>query len=329
MNTSMYGRKWQLEVLCNDGTLFVVGGAGLTGMEPLRCTFDINYPGYEGWYFSEFVLWNTSKETQAKMIQEGAEVYFYAGYADGRYGQIFGGKVFQSMFTRENVTDYKLTLSCMDGERLFKDNFVNIVLDKTYSDRTLINAIAARSETPIKLGNITAKIKDKPYPRGTTMFGGAPSTHIREVAKNNAAQFFMVNNTLQLYHLEDNPQKDYINVNYKCGLIGTPQQVDYGISFRSLLNPDLVLANPLKWVRLDISKINVIQQKAVPNKDRVPPLPVDGWLKVGGVRHFGDTRGDDWYTDVVGFSTSGKTPYNTTLPEMTKKDPETSIPGTY
>jgi hypothetical protein len=317
MNRSHYGRKWLLKILCSDGTTLSIGNDGFSGLESLKCTFDINYPGYEGWYFSEFVIYNPTKETEKKIIQEGAEVYFYAGYQEkygGKYGQIFGGKVFQSLFTRENVTDYKLTLMCMDGARLFKDNFAAFHL-KDYSDQTLINETAARSSSPIPIGTVSSKIGMAKKPRGCVVFG-SPVTAIREIVRNNAAQMFMINDTLNILKATDSPSGEAIVVDTNSGLIGTPQQIDFGISFRTLLNPELILTNPPKWVKLDLSAINVKQQKAVPGQNIVPILPKDGYFKIGGVRHSGDTRGNDWYTDVMGYSLTGKAGLQLTVPEM-------------
>lgn len=307
MDKSLYGRRWQLQILHDDGVLMTVGQNGFTGQESLKCTFEVNYPGYEGWYFSEFVIWNPSNEFAKKIIEEGNEVYFSAGYSEGRYRRIFSGKIFQALWTRENVTDYKLTLWCMDGERLFRDNFSAFTIAKGYRDQTLINMIASRAVSPLKVGVISSGIRDIAMPRAATIFA-QPSTPLREVVRTNSAQMFMSEDTLQIAKVTDEPDGDAIDINPQSGLIGTPQQIDYGITFRVLLNPDLIIANPPKWVRLDLSEINVKQQKATPGQNIVPPLPKDGFFQVGGVKHSGDTRGNEWYTDVIGYSKTGKQP---------------------
>ena len=316
IDKSLYGRKWELSVVCDDGTMLTLGKNGIDGPESLKCTFEINYPGYEGWYFSEFNIWNPTPDTERKIIREGAEVHFSAGYSEGRYGKIFGGKVFQSLFTRENVTDYKLTLLCMDGARLFKDNFVSLIMAKEYREQTLLNEIAARAISPIEVGHITEGINVCEKPRGAVFFG-SPMTPVREIARSNAAQIFMVNDQLQMARLEDLPQGAFFDIKPSTGLIGTPEQTDFGINFRTLLNPDLILTNPPRWVKLDLSGINVKQKKAVIGQARIPLLPNDGYFKVGGIRHSGDTRGNEWYTDVIGYSLTGKAPLQLFMtPEM-------------
>lgn len=324
MDNSLYGRKWELSVQCSDGTFLTVGNDGISGVESLKCTFQINYPGYEGWYFSEFNIWNPMPSTSLKIIEEGAQVFFSAGYGRGKYGQIFGGRVFQAFSTRENVTDYKLTLLCVDGSKLFKDNFTAFSRTAGYTYSSLLNDVAQYSQSPISMGQISNYIKDIQFPRGVTVFG-SPSAIGREVCRSNNLQMFMKDDKWQFTHLSDIPEGTALEIDPSSGLIGTPEQTDYGISFRTLLDPTLQIANPPKWVKIDLSKINVKQQRAVIGKDLVGVLqletsPWNGYFKVGGVVHSGDTRGQEWYTDVVGYSFAGKKPLQLepTVPGITK-----------
>ena len=314
MNTSLYGRKWELKIECNDGEVYTVGNDGFkTGHESLKCSFEVNYPGYQGWYFSEFTIFNLERETERKLIQEGARVYFSAGYSDGNYGLIFSGTVFQSMFSRENVTDYKLVLWCMDGERLFKDNFINFTLGK-YSDMTLTNALAGRSDRPISVGRISPRVSKEDSIRGATFFG-AVQNPLRDINKISNTVSFMKNDQVHVVSIMDAPNTSAIEIGPKTGLIGTPVQIDYGVSFRCLLNPELMLTNPLRWVKLDLSGVGFKQQRADLGGKMLSTVPTDGYFKIGGVRHIGDTRGNDYYTDVTGYSLAGKLPFELQLPE--------------
>lgn len=322
MIRSWYGRKWELSVECSDGSMLTLNQDGLDSddkISPARVTFDINYPGYEGWYFSEFTIYNPNKATEKKIINEGARVYFSAGYQEkygGAYGQIFGGTVFQSLYAKESVTDYKLTLLCMDGERLFKDNLISMTMIEGYKEQTLLNEIAARSRSPIDVGKITESLDQKPRPRGVTLFA-PPLMCFRQIARNNGAQMFMFKDQLNMCHPTDTPQGEAILINEDTGLVGTPTQSEYGVNFRCLLNPQIVLASPPKWVVVDLSRISVVQLKAQYGTDKmVPVMPVDGQFQIGGVRHTGDTRGDSWYTDVVGYALTGKMPFQLTVNQM-------------
>ena len=327
MNESLYGRKWELKIECkpesnSKADMLILGQDGITAEGGLRCTFDIDY--YAGInnggfpFFAEFNIFNATEETAQKVIKEGSRVYFSAGYSKGNYGLIFGGTVFQSYLTRENVVDRKLTILCADGEKLFRDSLVSLTLNKEYTDMSLLNATAAYGKSPISVGRISSQISEVKKPRGTTLFGTKGEV-IRTIVRSNNAQTFTTNDELQVVKLTDKPKDFAIAVNYETGLVGAPQQIDKGVAFRSLLNPLLVLSNPLRQVKLDMSGINFVQQKIVFGQFSFKPLPSDGYFLVIGVRHIGDTRGNEWYTDVAGCSLGGLIPLQLetmTLPEM-------------
>jgi hypothetical protein len=327
MDKSHYGRKWLLKIVALNGTTtgteISIGNDGFSGVEPLRVTFEVNYPGYEGWYYSEFNIYNPMKATEKMLIKEGDQVTLSAGYSEtdgGHYGLIFAGTVFQPLYSRENVTDYKLTLICMDGEKLF--NNVTAFSTGKYKQAALMNMIAARSYSPITVGEISKLIgKDEKNvemdesTRGAT-YMCSPATAMREACKTNGAKMFMKENKLQVIKVEEAPTGNYIEITRNNGLIGTPRQIDYGISFRTLLNPELILDNPLRWVKLDMSQISIHQQRAIYGNEPVAELPIDGYFKIGGVRHVGDTRGDEWYTDVIGYSLAGKVGLQLQVPTM-------------
>ncbi|MBU1067776.1 hypothetical protein KKE60_08320 [Patescibacteria group bacterium] len=334
MDKTYYGRKWELTIECLDGSVLQVGNHGFSGYEALKCVFDVNYPGYQGWYLSEFTIYNPMFENAESeegavswdQITEGARVEFYAGYVEGadegkNYNKIFSGLVFQVRVDREDIVDYKITLLCMDGAKLFEKNFISQAMER-YSHRRFLNSVAARSYRKIDVGRISPLvapeetdedgnevepvIEEGHVVRGCTTFGSV-SRALREEVKTNNSIMFMLDDTLQVGTLSDPVKGEYIDVRAGNGLIGTPQQIDYGITFRTLLNPNLILANPPKWVKLDLSSIKVNQQKAVIGKP-LSAIPIDGFFKVAGVRHIGDTRGNAWYTDVVGYGFGGKIP---------------------
>jgi hypothetical protein len=299
MDTSQYGRKWLLEIDCSQGGTISIGNDGFSGVESLKCTFDINYPGYEAWYMAEFTIYNTVLEVVKKVVEEGNKVRFSAGYKDGNYGKIFSGRILKSLYSRENVTDYKLNLICFDGERLFKDNFVKYNISKyENTTRARLALIAANSYRPIELkepSELIGKVrKGSDYVDGVECTRGesafcVPSTKLREIMKKEGAVMFMIDDVLHIVKIEDAPIGPAIEIGINNGLIGSPMQTDGGIVFKTLLNPELILDDPLRWVKLDLSQIMIIPKKPVIGVLPPPKIPTDGYFKVGGVRHTGDT----------------------------------------
>jgi len=93
------------------------------------------------------------------------------------------------------------------------------------------------------------------------------------------------------------------------GLIGVPEQTQNGLEIRTLLNPALKIG---QLIKLDSSNINQYRYgltTAVAQNLRLKALidlSADGTYYVMRANHFGDTRGNDWYTDLVCLSCDAK-----------------------
>lgn len=311
-----YLRKWQITV----GTQAVqadVYGTNLSadslrvsdsdaesggGRGALRCTFRVEKALGKFPWFAEVEIWNLNVETQVKIIEEGAEVILEAGYRDGPYGPVWDGNVFQTAWDRENITDFVTTLHCMDGFGIVTANMVNTALPAGYDYAGIIAAMARSARSPIPLGTISAALDPKKAPRGVALFG-EPKRILRQICRDNNAQFFSADGTFNLTRIDDEYQKDALVLTPETGLVGVPQQIQYGVSFRTLLNPNLTVTAPPMVVKLDNT---VIRQMKVRQGQVISPLDQDGMYKVARVCHTGDTRGDEWYTDVIGVNLAGK-----------------------
>ena len=78
-----------------------------------------------------------------------------------------------------------------------------------------------------------------------------------------------------------------------------------------LLNPNITMVNPAMNIKLEQATIRE-QLKQI----GVAPtlLEQDGIYKVAKLTHRGDTRGNEWYTEITGIITQGMIPFNMTNP---------------
>jgi hypothetical protein len=269
----------------------------------------VDYPGYAGFYYTEITIYNFNTPTLMRVIEEGSHVYLDAGYQDGNFGEIFSGFIFQSLLERENVTDYKLTLRCIDGAGIFDDNFISTAMTEGHTQTTQFNAIMAYSQTPIAQGK-TPVLADKRYPRGMVIHS-TPDEAIRSTLKfkntmePSERQWFGMNGKLEVVDATDESSGDMIVVSPTTGLVGTPVQTQYGADFQVLLNPSIRLSNPRVMVKIDNSSF---KQARITSGVVQSVLDQDQEFQVVGVRHVGDTRGDDWYTYVTGINKAGMQP---------------------
>src|SRR5208283_5748488 len=121
----LYGRKYSLQVLKPLGSgqtsVFTVSDSSFEP-EALRITFDVRTPLFQNAYwYADIDIYNLSPETSialmndAYSVKPGMTVLLQAGYQNGNYGVIWQGPILQPTWTRENVTDYRLTLHCVLG----------------------------------------------------------------------------------------------------------------------------------------------------------------------------------------------------------------------
>jgi hypothetical protein len=85
-------------------------------------------------------------------------------------------------------------------------------------------------------------------------------------------------------------------------MIGTPRATDNGIIVRCLLNPLIQVGQRVQINNSDIFTTQVAQQGIYPNYGaQYYPATVtnDGMYRVLVIEHQGDTRGQDWFTELT------------------------------
>jgi hypothetical protein len=289
-------RKYQILVADGDNTALDVSD--------LRCTFKIE-KGYQAINFAQISIYNLSAKTDEQIIKRGMRVIVNAGYQNGSYGKIFDGDIFQPIREREENVDYKLTLHCMDGLSLLSNKIVKVTVNAGINQRQIIEQIGKESYDATQMGFITPDIDNKTLPRGKVFFG-EPKKYLRQIALDNNAQFYACDGQVHISKLTDVSTDEALVISPQNGLIGTPQQTDDGITFRCLLNPNIKVINPAMSIKIDNS---YIRQQAIRYGQEYPKiLSRDGIYRVAKVTFIGDTRGEDWYSEVLGVTLAGKTP---------------------
>lgn len=315
----LYGRRWELTFTNDTFGSITISQADMS-TPTLRMTFDVDYPGWKGTYLADIFIWNLKPATLNKLLigqVEGTKVVLSAGYQapSSQYGKIFEGRVYQSLFVRENAIDYRLQLRCIDGFALQMSNWCMFNLDSSYTTQMLANAINVYSQEPIKIGKLPDDIKETKAVRPVVGFDH-PQKIAALFAKDRNCRSFVINEELQFVTPTEAGDPNPVKVSPKTGLIGTPQQFDYGIVIKCLLNPKIALTKPLSSIQLtDNVAINLTAVQ--PGKLNTMPLPLgqaptseankwkEGFYQVGRARYVGDTRGNDWYVEAHCFTEGG------------------------
>lgn len=304
----LFGRRWDIQILTNPDagnqqTVLRIANDTFDQESP-RCIFDVQQIGYQAFWYGDLTIYNLNAEAEQVVLRESQQVVVSAGYQKGNFGQIFKGWVFQPLWERENVVDYKITLHCLLGRPELTNNFVSFTHERFATQFDLIAKIAASARSPINIAALAQSMQQKQLPRGKVIFGN-PGKYFNEAARDNNLQWFVGPKGLTLANMLEVSGTPQITYTPTTGLIGTPQQTQDGVSFKVLLDPRLQIMYPPMQVKIDQSAIRQIKRNIGDNVLTV--LDRDGIYLIGGVRHIGDTRGQEWYTEVVGYtSTQGK-----------------------
>lgn len=295
----------------------------------LHCTFEVHKQRSQGGSYAIIKIYNLATETEQLIINDGDRVIIEAGYegtmgsdqkndrlrtpgfmgekdtkdepgttTTGQYGVIFDGQVIYPTRDRETNADYVLTLSCIDGNQPLNFNYIQMSVNKGMNQRQIFETVCNGGSVRTGWDHLTDGLSQQKLPRGKVFFGRS-FDYIDDICRGNNALYFFEGDKVNLYKLTDVTDDEALVVDPFTGLIGVPQQTTHGLNFRVLLNPNIKLATKIK-----ISSSEIKEQTLTVGQKQLP-LDEDWIYQAIEVTHRGDTRGNDWYTDVVGLSRHG------------------------
>jgi len=283
----LYGRRYKL----------IIGTSETSGIEvtSLRCTFTVEKSMSSDPNPSIIQIFNLSANTQNNILTNGTRVIIEAGYVGPQYGLIFDGDIVRSMKRGEASTNKITELIAQDGDVFLNSGFISVSYAAGQTSEDVIKGMAGIADPDMSVGSLSGNLKGTQLARGKAMFG-QPKDYARNIAKGEGALFYVCDRKINLVKPMDLPTDEIISLTPASGLIGTPEQTDDGVKARCLLNP---LLNLNKLVHIDNG---LVQQDA-----KAGALST-GVYKIISLKHIGDTRGQDWYTDLTGIAQPGVIP---------------------
>jgi hypothetical protein len=274
----------------------VVGGDG-TGLElgELRISFSTQHADFETPNRADIRIYNLSEETARRVQKEFTSVVLQAGY-EGNFGLVFGGSVRQVRRGREAGTDTYLDILASDGDRAYNYAVVNA---------TLAAGATVRDQADVALGSladhgvVTGHIPDlggEALPRGKVMYGMARK-YMRDAAETSNTTWSIQNGAAQMIPVQGYGPGEAISLTAQTGLIGQPEQTNEGIRVRALLNPRFRVGGRIKLDNASILRFKTELRAGA--FDKAPRLDDDGLYRILAIDFKGDTRGPDWYADLI------------------------------
>jgi hypothetical protein len=259
-------------------------------------------------------VYNLARETVNSVVQEFDTVTLTAGYQYGNQGNIFQGDIKQFRFGKERNVDSYLDILAGDGDQAYNSAVMNQTFPAGTTDQQELSAIASTLGLPSAPTNDGFLTFDGVLPRGKTRFGMARLA-MRELAKKNDCRWSIQNGVVTLVPNTGYLPGEAVAINSATGMIGTPESTDNGITVRCYLNPLIKIGQAVRINNSDINQTVVKQQFFPTYSSQYYPATVtnDGLYRVLVVEHAGDTRGNDFFTELTCLSIDPSSPPATSV----------------
>ena len=294
MGAEQFGRKVQI----------ALGDASGNALEfsEFKCTFRVRRGDYQNPNSCDLTIYNLSDTTASQIQNEFTQLAIQAGYEDN-YGLIFRGTIKQVRKGRYQQKDSYVAVTAADGDEAY--NFSTMALSIA-AGATPNDAIQAFLASMAKQGVVSGYMPSFPGSgsvRGRVYFGMAKD-ELRAFADNYDCAWSIQDGALTFIPLTSYVPGSIPLLSSTTGLIGVPEQTQNGIHMRLLLNPALRIG---QLVKLDNASavnryrygLDIASQAANNLIATSIKTNADGLYYVMVADHSGDTRGNEWYTDLI------------------------------
>ncbi len=269
----------------------------------LRFRFRTHQQDAESPNHAEVRVYNLSEDTVREIRREYDSVVLQAGYRNGSIGTIFAGTIKQFRIGRESNVDSYLDLLVSDGDVGYNFGVIasTLAAGQTLSD--VVSAAAKAMGLALDEQNLPTDLSGAQLIRGKVLFAMGRDV-LRDAARSIDATWSISNGEVQLVPLSGYLPGEAVELNALTGMIGIPELTDQGVRARALLNPKLRVGG---LVRINNGDIVQLFQRTASDPTRfdafrvqvLPSLSADGLYRIYAVEHSGDTRGQEWYSDLV------------------------------
>lgn len=260
-------------------------------------------------------IYNLSDDTVKRITNrtpvEFSAVELKAGYQDGNFGTVFAGSIKQYRRGRESATDtyFDILAASNDVEYNFGTVSDSVIAGSSYEEVVKrASSGMGLSSTPI----VPPAFSGARITRGKVLWGMG-RVIARNLANSQKAGWSIQNGKMTIIPLNSYLPGEIIVLNSNTGMIGIPEQTNEGISARCLLNPRIYIGGRMHIDNDSINKTGAgggalalpIGQLAYDQRAQAQmPADIsrDGFYMMYVIEHTGDTRGTEWYSDIIGLA---------------------------
>lgn len=266
-------------------------------------------------------IFNVSKNTATAMQNQYVQISLSAGYENGPFGFIFGGLIAQVRIGREDAANTFVDVIATDGDYAYNFSVINSTLasgwQRADEQKTLIESLkknAAEASKPKGTFTLGASpdLATSKAPRGKVLYG-MTRDRMRDFAVATGTQWNLEYGTVNFVAQLGFIPGDAIVLDSASGMIGVPTQTIDGVQVTALLNPNIRTGRLLRIDNASITGNTLKTPISIDDEFYQPSLDADNTYKVYALRHIGDTRGQEWYTEAICVAQNGTVPNSSTF----------------
>lgn len=301
------------------GSLFVVTAKTTIDLSALRFVFKSAQSERETPNNLRVRVYNLAASTKARIKAEGLRVVLQAGYQSGPAGVIFTGEIRQFGDGREDAKSTYLDILASDGDTGYQYAFMAQSFAHGTKLSDMVDAsIATMAPYGVNRGQVNYDGTGGILPRGKVLFGLSRAM-LRSAMQNTGATWSISNGKVNIIDLRGYLPGEAVVLNSTTGLVGRVEQTVDGMAAKCLINPKI---QPGGLLKIDNKSINTTTAaKPLGGDPNAPQIPFDsykglqryasiagdGLYRVFVAEHSGDSRGQEWYTEIVALAVNPTT----------------------
>jgi hypothetical protein len=254
-------------------------------------------------------------DTVGKVKQYG-RVQLACGYlGEGNLGMIFDGTVILYVVGKDNPTDSYIEILAGDEDPA-KNHGIAALNWPAGSTPTQRNTDMAKAGG-YQIGEFQP-LKGEQKAIRSVSYIGMVDKGIRNNTNATRSDFFVDDGKAYVIPWSGYRQSDVVILSPTTGLIGIPKVTPNGIEAQCLLNPKLRLGGLVKidtsllsdvpyepggqnpWVGMSAAGLQTAEGGPGFSYAAAQVAPPTGYYKIQMLNHFGDTRGNEWYSEIIG-----------------------------
>ncbi len=280
-------------------SLLVVSGDQALDLSAFRVRFKVTAQDADTPARAEITVTNLADATALSVISEYTRIILQAGYQAGNFGAIFDGTITKTRIGKESAVDSYLTMDAAAWDIPYTQGFVNQTLAAGASQADQVSALAGQMGVSPGI-EVNAGGFGGTVPRGKVLFG-MTRDHMNTVARTTGVTWRIENGVVRMTPIDGYLPGQIVVLTPATGLVGMPETTGDGVHVRCLLNPRIQIGTLVQLDNATINQALVTDRLADPGiaTTLIATTQAQGYYKVLVHEFSGDSRGNDWYSDLT------------------------------